>query len=68
MLPPIEDTFVNYLSVGDTLMLMTLTLPSKPLKMTSMLNGRLCTQLQCCRHKDLDDSQVLSPEAVTELC
>lgn len=36
---PIEDMFVNFLSVGETLKLKTPILPSKPLR-TSKLNDR----------------------------
>ncbi len=37
---PCQKILKNYLSMGETSKLKTPTLPSKPLRMTSMLNGR----------------------------
>lgn len=37
---PVEETFVSYLSLGETPTLKAPTLPSKPLKTTLPLNGR----------------------------
>lgn len=40
-MPPVEETFVSYLSLGETPTLKAPTLPSKPLKTTLPLNGRV---------------------------
>lgn len=39
LMPPIEDTFANYLSMGEASSLKTQTLSSKPYHVTSHLNG-----------------------------
>lgn len=39
-MPPMEDALVSYLSMGYTLMLKTLALSTKPLRVTLQLNGR----------------------------
>lgn len=38
-MPPIDETFANYLAAGEASALKALALPSIPLKMTSHLNG-----------------------------
>lgn len=39
-MPPIEEMFASYLSLGETSMQKAPALPSKPLKTTSRINGR----------------------------
>ncbi|XP_048039521.1 uncharacterized protein LOC125264325 [Megalobrama amblycephala] len=82
-MPPIDETFANYLVTGSAPTLKAPFLPSKPLKMTSRLNGRAYAaagQAGAALHtmavlqayqadllKDLDQGQGLSPDAVAEL-
>ncbi|CAM4467978.1 unnamed protein product [Leuciscus chuanchicus] len=83
-MPPVDETLANYLVSGQTSTLRAPTLPSKPLKTSSRLNGRANTaagQAGAALHtlavlqayqadllRDLDQGTGLSPEAVTELC
>ncbi|XP_051719126.1 uncharacterized protein LOC127495712 isoform X43 [Ctenopharyngodon idella] len=82
-MPPIDETFANYLITGRVPTLKAPVLPTKPLKVTSRLNGRAYVavgQAGAALHtmavlqayqadllKDLDQGQGLSPEAVEEL-
>ncbi|ROI46622.1 hypothetical protein DPX16_7740 [Anabarilius grahami] len=82
-MPPIDETFANYLATGSAPTLKAPVLPSRPLKMTSRLNGRAYAaagQAGAALHtmavlqayqadllKDLDQGQGLSPDAVAEL-
>ncbi|ROL55539.1 Ovoinhibitor [Anabarilius grahami] len=82
-MPPIDETFANYLVTGSAPSLKAPVLPSKPLKMTSRLNGKAYAaagQAGAALHsmavlqayqadllKDLDQGQGLSPDAVEEL-
>ena len=82
-MPPVEDTFANYLARGEASTLTAPTLPSRPLQTTSRLNGRAYAaagQAGAALHtmavlqayqadllKDLDQGQGLSPDAVAEL-
>ncbi|XP_026126050.1 uncharacterized protein LOC113107622 [Carassius auratus] len=82
-MPPVEETFANYLVSGRVSTLKAPTLPSKPLKATARLNGRAYTaagQAGAALHtmavlqayqadllQDLDQGAGLSPEAVAEL-
>ncbi|MGL5882283.1 MAG: hypothetical protein ACRCY0_03465, partial [Synechococcus elongatus] len=82
-MPPIDETFANYLVAGRAPTLKAPVLPSKPLKVTSRLNGRAYAaagQAGAALHtmavlqayqadllKDLDQGQGLSPDAVAEL-
>lgn len=84
LMPPVDETLANYLASGRPSSLGAPTLPSKPLKTTSRLNGRAYTAAgQACAvlHtlavlqayqadllRDLDQGAVLSPDAVAELC
>lgn len=81
---PVDEMLANYLTSGRPSSLGAPTLPSKPLKTTSRLNGRAYTAAgQACvvLHtlavlqayqadllRDLDQGAVLSPDAVAELC
>ncbi len=82
-MPPVEETLVSYLSVGETSSLKAPSLPSKPLQETSRLNGRAYAaagQAVASLHtmvvlqayqgdllKDLDKGQGLSLDEVAEL-
>ncbi|ROL44499.1 hypothetical protein DPX16_0387 [Anabarilius grahami] len=82
-MPPIDETFANYLVTGNAPSLKAPVLPSKPLKMTSRLNGKAYAaagQAGAALHsmavlqayqadllKDLDQGQGLSPDVVDEL-
>ncbi|XDV19450.1 hypothetical protein PO909_024920 [Leuciscus waleckii] len=82
-MPPIDETFANYLVSGQASTLRAPTLPSKPLKTTARLNGRAYTaagQAGTALHTmavlqvyqadllgDLDQGAGMSPEAVAEL-
>ncbi len=82
-MPPVEENLASYLSMGETASLKVPSLPSKPLQVTSRLNGRAYTaagQAVASLHtmavlqayqadllKDLDNGQGLSPDEVAEL-
>ncbi|ROJ25309.1 hypothetical protein DPX16_20122 [Anabarilius grahami] len=73
-MPPIDETFANYLVTGQAPTLKAPVLPSKPLKVTSRLNGRAYAAAgravfqanKADLLKDLDQGQGLSHEAVEE--
>ncbi len=82
-MPPVEETLVSYLSMGETASLKVPSLPSMPLQATSRLNGRayaaagqavaslhtmaVLQAYQADLLKDLDNGQGLSPDEVAEL-
>jgi hypothetical protein len=82
-MPPIDETFANYLVSGRASTLRAPTLPSKPLKTSARLNGRAYTaagQAGAALHTmavlqayqadllgDLDQGAGISPDAVAEL-
>ncbi len=81
---PIEETLTCYLSMGETSSLKAPSLPSRPLKVTSRLNGKAYAaagQAAASLHtiaifqayqadllKNLDKGQGLSPDEVAEFC
>ncbi|XP_050988385.1 uncharacterized protein LOC127179128 [Labeo rohita] len=77
-MPPVEETLASYLSMGETSLLKTPSLPSIPLQVTSRLNGKayaaagqavgaLHTMAVLQALKDLDKGQGLSPDEMSEL-
>ncbi len=82
-MPPIEETLVSDLSMGETASLKVPSLPCKPIQDTSRLNGRayaaagqavaslhtmaVLQAYQADLLKDLDKGQSLSPDKVAEL-